>query len=410
MPGILEQLLPILAGRSLAAMNSPELQDIMQGRTPTFVPASDVPLGPSTVSAPIVPPTLTAPPPETGLGTQYALEQLQQALNAPGYTPPPEPKIGVGGRLLDALPQALAVLATGLNPAAGQAALSSIGGMRQQSQFEKESRQQQEQSAFEKRRQGQIAAAQAGLGVAEKTEAENRAEDREFRRYEARNREILGDQTFQANQAELARIWQDKRDQERADSEAKRQAAIEERQVKIRTGELAGKYRQAGAGAYSRELAERDMGLRDTVSAGADKWISAHARLEEARANKAAGLGGGKGGEQLQAVLEGGMRVPASLVDRRIGGVMINGKPVNVIGYTGKGTAQAPQAQQGETIPGPYNPAEHPTAQPSATAPRQAPVGKTVTSQQIQDAARKAGITYGKAAQQFTDAGYTIKL
>lgn len=79
-----------------------------------------------------------------------------------------------------------------------------------------------------------------------------------------------------------------------------KQAEQERKQLKLKAADIAKAYRLAGAGQHSNELAERDLGLRDNVSPAADKWLSAHVRLEQARADRAAGLGGGTGGISSQ--------------------------------------------------------------------------------------------------------------
>lgn len=81
-----------------------------------------------------------------------------------------------------------------------------------------------------------------------------------------------------------------------------KQAAQEAKQLKLKAADLASKYRLAGAKEFSNELAERDLGLRGKVSPAADKWLSSHVQLEQARANKIASGGGGSGGASSKAV------------------------------------------------------------------------------------------------------------
>lgn len=83
----------------------------------------------------------------------------------------------------------------------------------------------------------------------------------------------------------------------------------EQQQLKLKAADLASKYRLAGAidptgkEDWANELAKKDLGLSDKVSQGATKWLSAHVKLEQARANKLArtGAGAGTGGVSAKA-------------------------------------------------------------------------------------------------------------
>ncbi len=86
------------------------------------------------------------------------------------------------------------------------------------------------------------------------------------------------------------RAKREREDDERAAIAAEKLALKQQRQQAV---ELAKAYRLAGAQQYSRELAERDAGLRETVSVAADKWLSNKVKLDEARARRGMGVGGG---------------------------------------------------------------------------------------------------------------------
>jgi hypothetical protein len=169
--------------------------------------------------------------------------------------------------------------------------------------------------------------------------------DRDFKTW-LRAANITDEQAIQ--QARQAFEIQKIREQERVADE--RQAALEQKQLKLKAADLAKAYRLAGGGQYANELAERDLGLRPSVSKAADKWLSSHVQLEQARANKLAGVGGGGGsasGGKLMAQLENGQVIPVSLVDKAKGMVVLDGKPVKVVGYVGGGaTGAQPQANQ----------------------------------------------------------------
>lgn len=180
------------------------------------------------------------------------------------------------------------------------------------------------------------------------------------------------------------------RDARRFDAEDKRQKAQEEKQLRLKAADLARAYRLAGAvdpankADWAKELAEKDLGLRESVSPGALKWLSAKIRLDEARADKLARMGAGSGGDgRLMAALENGQIVPASLVDKERGVVRLGGQPVKVVNYVGGGATAAPPPTQFTTgvegfglIPGIE------TAAPQTS-------GQTFTKAQVKAHARK---------------------
>lgn len=117
--------------------------------------------------------------------------QLGQLLSPPPQGPTPKP--GVGGRLLGALPEALAILASGLNPQAGQSALGALQAQRERQEREKERVRQKEEREESSRRNVGLQLATRGLERKEAFEeqlsregrqedASIRAEDRAFGR------------------------------------------------------------------------------------------------------------------------------------------------------------------------------------------------------------------------------------
>lgn len=77
--------------------------------------------------------------------------------------------------------------------------------------------------------------------------------------------------------------------------------AQQAQQNKIKLAELTSKYRQAGAKQYAGELAQKDIDPAYKLSPGAEKWESARVALEQARANRIAGMGGGGTGGGVSA-------------------------------------------------------------------------------------------------------------
>jgi len=269
-------------------------------------------------------PRAPAPPLDLSLINQY------QQFAGPAPTPPVIQQPGT----LDKVATALLGISAGLQGRGGEYA-QSVKAERERPQREYQAKLDAYNSKIgelgllgrqtaERKQERQQAATQA---------AANEQSDREFKTW-LRAANITDEQAIQ--QARQAFEIQKIREQERVADE--KQAAIEQKQLRIKSAELASKYRLAGAKQYANELAERDLGLRDKVSAGADKWLSSHVQLEQARADRQAGLargGGGGAAQPLMAQLENGQVVPASLVDKKDGVLKIGGKSVKVTGYVG---------------------------------------------------------------------------
>lgn len=165
--------------------------------------------------------------------------------------------------------------------------------------------------------------AEVGLrGIGAATDDARRREDRitaeADRKFEidVRNKARAAGIEDQTAFAKFQDAMQAERDAKRAIEDEAKQKRQFDQQNKAKATDLARAYRLAGAGEFSLELAERDAGIRDKVSAGADKWISNKARLDEVRANRAAsggGGGGGRGGGSGE-----GQGIEAVLSDNRI--------------------------------------------------------------------------------------------
>lgn len=78
------------------------------------------------------------------------------------------------------------------------------------------------------------------------------------------------------------------------------------------------------------------------LSAAAEKWRSVKARKLEAQL---ANIGGGGGTGPVMARLQDGQLVPASLVNREFGGVILNGQLIPVVEYVGGKIPARPQSQ-----------------------------------------------------------------
>lgn len=161
-------------------------------------------------------------------------------------------------------------------------------------------------------------------------QAEQQA-DREFQAW-ARRANITDEQALlQARQAfDLQKI----REQERIldERQAAREKAEQEKQRRAIESELATK---GGAPpSIAKEISEYQVGLRPTLSKSAEKWRTLQARKAEAQLARVAG-GGGSGGGQVMAQLANGQVVPASLVSKETGAVMLGGQSVPVVQYVG---------------------------------------------------------------------------
>lgn len=95
----------------------------------------------------------------------------------------------------------------------------------------------------------------------------------------------------------------------------------------------------------AKEISEYRVGLRPGLSAAAEKWRGLRARKLAAQLARVSGGGGGTGGGPVMARLQDGQLVPASLVNREIGGVMLNGQLIPVVEYVGGKIPARPQQQ-----------------------------------------------------------------
>lgn len=260
---------------------------------PTFQP--DTSALPMEIAAP------SAPPPAPSAPINPSIIQQYLALAGPAPTPPPT---AAPMGTLERIALALQGFGAGFQ-GQGPQFLQSVRAERErpQREFEEQTRQ------YEQRRsQLGVRGFEAAQSAEERRQdRENRAAerqfDREFSEFARRNRitdEMALDKIREAREIQLTR------ERERIADE--RLAAQQKQQDKIKLAELTKAYRLAGAGRYATELAERDMAVRDNVSAGADKWLTAKVRLDEARATRAAAgpsSGGGASSGNVQAQIIG---------------------------------------------------------------------------------------------------------
>lgn len=260
----------------------------MQGRNPS--PLAPVPAGPLTPpGGPLLPPP-GLPPEPAPVAPMPALDQtLLEQLTGPRPVAP-APQVDP---LLLKIARALQGFGAGVQ---GQGPQFLAGLREERERPMREFKVATEQFESRRRRATEIAEEKR---QGEQRDIQRRADiqsDREFKIWAQRAKITDEDARAQARQAwELQKL----REQERIVDE--KAAAQEAKQLKLKAADLASKYRLAGAKEFSNELAERDLGLRDKVSSGADRWLSSHVQLEQARLNKiAAGGGTGTGGVDKQ--------------------------------------------------------------------------------------------------------------
>jgi len=131
-------------------------------------------------------------------------------------------------------------------------------------------------------------------------------------------------------------------DDERAAAEQRRkEKAQQERDARVFASQL-GRGPGAAPARIAEELGNYYAKISDSLSPAAQKWLNAQAKRAEILASRP--TGGGAGGGKLMAQLENGQIIPSSLVDQKTGRVIIDGKPVKVVGYVGGGASSAKTA------------------------------------------------------------------
>src|SRR5262249_962846 len=138
--------------------------------------------------------------------------QMTDVILGPQAPAAPTRGPGVLGTLLQFLSEGVQA---GLSPNVGEALAQQQQRKIFQQQRAKGLRREDQQSI--EQLTGQIFSGELTAGRQEKAEQqrEQRQAERDFQAYANRQREILGDQAFREHEAELTRIWQDKRDVER---------------------------------------------------------------------------------------------------------------------------------------------------------------------------------------------------
>jgi hypothetical protein len=218
----------------------------------------------------------------------------------------------------------LQILSQGLTAALSRNPGETLAGFQQQA-----AQQKQQQAAIQRqekeRREALTAEIFRGEVAAERGEEterrrEARQTEREFQQFQQRQRELLGEQSFRANEAELTRMWQAKRDAEIERREDEKQQRQFDQQVKIQKGKLRKEFLDQGAGNYADELADYSLGVIDELSPGAAKanqTIQAKIARLQGLAARGAGSGGGagssagRGSMQTFAELSDGSIIPA---------------------------------------------------------------------------------------------------
>src|SRR5262249_5563839 len=311
------------------------------------------PLLPSIPSSPtvtpdtsVLPPFLTmpeAPPPAPSAPLDQNIMRQVMALLPPQPTPPPPPApIGALGRIALAL-QGFGAGVQGVGPQ-----------FLAQLQAQREAPQREYQARLDEYNQQKARLGLTGLQMQQsaeerRQERENRAAENQFQRdfQQAAARMKFTD--------DVAKLKLE--DAMMTERQAKIQAEVNERQRVMLEAQDKAKRAQrmvdlaklGATPAQAKNIVDAEYGDAE-LNPSSDKAL----KLIQARIERLQSLATGRttaaAAEPLQAVLENGMSVPASLVDKKRGSVEIGGKTVNVVGYSGKGvsgTATAP--------PNPFN-------------------------------------------------------
>jgi hypothetical protein len=295
---------------------------------------------------------------------------------------------------LDKIGTVLSGVSAGLQGRGGEF-VAGVNEQRQRPQREFEAKQKQ----YDQQR---IALGESGISAAErdqerKTAQSQAAADKQFERELNERTRQLGIQDDVAKE-KLRDALLTERQRKDDDRQAERAVAAAKAQQERDARTFASAYRKAGAGKFAKELADYDAGLTDKLSAEAAKWESAQVKLAEIRANRAANPGaGGTGSGQVMARLEGGQMVPAALVNKDSGTVIIEGNPVNVLEYVGgkipaaqQGPSFAQRSQDARQATGGFGLPTMPwqTSAPQPAAPQSS--GQTFTRAQVNAFARKS--------------------
>ncbi len=244
--------LAALTGQSQAAMMPPELADLMRlAGTPPFIPqqGQTVPMAPQ----------LNVPP-ANGNGTAPTIATRPRVVgDVPFETPAAQPldynailarANQMAGQILGpaaAEPQPgllqsiLKALGEGIQVGISQDPGAALGNLQQRRGAEALNRQERQD-----RREATRQALAAQLYTGELTDAREdiketrrvqRDEDREFRQYMNRQREILGDREFRSNETALERMWEEKKERDRREAARITQAKTDEenRKKDVRT-------------------------------------------------------------------------------------------------------------------------------------------------------------------------------
>lgn len=346
MPNILD-LLAELSARSRAAINPQATQDLLNlAQTPPFIPAPNI--GPM---APALNPTLPIPAPRyQDIPTPGEADSETLAIGPPRTVPGVNMDEvlrraqTIAGSVLgpEAAPERPQGFLQGLLAALGQGVQAGLSNDPAGTLLELQRRAQARlaQSEVERREDrrarasltaqifsGELANERADRREQRVDERESQREQRQAERQlqadKNRLRELLGEQTFRANEAQLDRIAREKLETAREAAQEERDNRVTKRQVELQIGERKKEIRREAAAAGVKisdaqinELSRNDYrgileNLGDTVpalSAGAEKAnLAVQAKL--GRAGRGGGAGGGGIGNQ-QVLLSTGQVVP----------------------------------------------------------------------------------------------------
>ena len=244
-------------------------------------------------------------------------------------------------------------------------------------------------------------------GVEAATQKQQREQERIQRRADA-NAEFEREQFLQRSKfrseearALAAQAFDLEKEREKERRQDERDAARERAAEKKRRDDIATKLQldKFASSSIANEIADSIV-YRKPLSAAAEKWRSVQERKLEAQL--AAVRGGGSGSGQVMAQLANGQTVPASLVNRETGGVMLNGQVVPVVQYVGGNIPRAPQGPQ--PLPGEVGGPEGPFVPQAATQALPGGITMTTPAVKMSRGAAKAKLVKGGFSSKEADA------
>lgn len=398
-----------MANGPSTALFAAAIRTLLEGRNPS--PLAPVPTGPMTPPGGFLPlPMGPAPEPAPIAPMRPRNQSLIEQLTGPRPVAPVEQPVS----LLQKIALALQGFGAGVQ---GQGPQFLAGLREERERPMREFRAATEQ--FEDRRRRAIGFDEE-LRRREQQDVQRQADiqsGREFQLFELEQRDRMQearDLRTQARQLEIEdrRAKAEERKQEAKaalDAKIAEAKAVKERQEEIR--KQADVFMDDFRISRSQAIRFARHEVEGTPLTGADQ--KTYARIEKYRAP----TGGGGSTGPVMAQLEDGTIVPLTAVNRDTGRVILDGKPLRVVGYVGGRVPARPQAAPASAPAATGDPLVNsllspnytqslltPTAQPAAQA-----TGDTMTAAELKEYMAQEGVSEQEARRRAKAAGITVK-